>query len=328
MMKRLLIPVLAAATLAPAFARAEPADQLIDRGVRLREQGKDLEALAVFERAYEKKKTGRALAQIALAEQALGRWVEAEAHLVAALEMDERWINKRKRPLEGALETIRVRLGSLEVLGGPKGARVLLNGREVGTLPLDGAVRVVAGSIVVDVVKEGYRSISRTIEVRPSGLARETIELVPALASAPPPAAPPKAPPPPVASAPPPPPPAVTAKTTPPAAGPDLSLWGWVAAGGAAAGVGAGVAGLVLRANRVNAYNDDAVCLVGGRTRDENCGDELDAANTFQAMAIAGLVVGGALAGTSILLFVLDGGEEVTMSMGPGDLGAGIGARF
>lgn len=329
-MNRFLITILFASILAPAAARAETAAALIDRGVRLREQGKDQEALAVFEEAYEKKKSGRALAQIALAEQALGRWVDAETHLKAALATKERWIEKRKKPLAGALETIREHLGSLEVLGGPEGAKVLLNGKAVGTLPLDGAVRVVAGSVVVDVVKEGYRPISRTTEVRPGGLGRETIELVPELAAAPP-SSPPPAPPPPAAPPPPPaapPPPAVTAKTTPPSSDSDLSLWGWVAAGGAVAGVGTGIAGVVLRAQRVNAYNDDSVCLAGGRTRDENCKDELDAANTFQAVGIAGLVVGGALAATSVLLFVLDGGEEVTVSLGPGDIGAGIGARF
>ena len=43
-------------------------EQLIDKGVELREAGKDAEALDQFRKAYELSKGGRALAQLALAE--------------------------------------------------------------------------------------------------------------------------------------------------------------------------------------------------------------------------------------------------------------------
>src|SRR5262249_2765150 len=50
--------------LAPATASAaSEADKLIDRGVDLREQGKDQEALELFQKAYEIGKSPRALAQ-------------------------------------------------------------------------------------------------------------------------------------------------------------------------------------------------------------------------------------------------------------------------
>src|SRR5262245_7061850 len=69
----------------------QPADKggeveaLIKSGVSLREQGKDEAALREFQRAHELSRAPRALAQIALAEQALGRWIDAEAHLEEAL---------------------------------------------------------------------------------------------------------------------------------------------------------------------------------------------------------------------------------------------------
>jgi len=57
----------------------------ISRGVALRRQGRDASALEVFQSAWRSSRAPRALAQVALAEQALGRWVAAEAHLVEAL---------------------------------------------------------------------------------------------------------------------------------------------------------------------------------------------------------------------------------------------------
>src|SRR6185312_3741828 len=66
-----------------APARADDPDALIDQGLELREHGKDADALALFERAYSASPTPRAKAQIALAEQALGRWAAAEKDLVA-----------------------------------------------------------------------------------------------------------------------------------------------------------------------------------------------------------------------------------------------------
>jgi hypothetical protein len=65
--------------------------------------------------------------------------------------------------------------------------------------------------------------------------------------------------------------------------------------------------GVILRASFINQYNDDTLCLAGGLTRDENCGDKLDSANRMQAMAIGGFVAGGVFAATSVLLFLFDG---------------------
>src|SRR4051812_16131890 len=64
---------------------ADPAEAAIRRGVDLRRQGQDDQALQEFKKAYELSPSPRAIAQIGLAEQALGRWVDAETHLEAAL---------------------------------------------------------------------------------------------------------------------------------------------------------------------------------------------------------------------------------------------------
>ena len=63
------------AVTSPAAGDEPSSEELIATRVALRTEGKDLDALAVFERAYAQGKPPRARAQIALAHQALGQCV-------------------------------------------------------------------------------------------------------------------------------------------------------------------------------------------------------------------------------------------------------------
>lgn len=163
-----------------APAGPDPSEDAIRRGVELRKQGQDEQALREFSKAYEVSRTPRALAQIGLAEQALGRWVEAETHLMSALRATaDSWIQKNRAALQGALDTVGRHLGSLEVLGEPRGAEVRVQGNMVGQMPLEEAVRVPNGEIVVEVRHSGYRMTSRTVTISAGEMSRETIVLVP-----------------------------------------------------------------------------------------------------------------------------------------------------
>lgn len=74
--------------LAAQVAHAQTAtsvDDLIHHGVELRRHGDDSGALLEFRRAYEAGHSPRAAAQMGWAEQALGRWLEADAHLREAM---------------------------------------------------------------------------------------------------------------------------------------------------------------------------------------------------------------------------------------------------
>jgi tetratricopeptide (TPR) repeat protein len=151
---------------APSIAGAQRGD-LISQGISLREQGRDEEALALFERAYADTQAPRALAQVALAQQALGRFVEAEANLEQALtSADDAFIRRNREHLEGALGEIRERLGDLTVAGGVDGAEIFIGGQAVGVLPLDAPVRVVAGSVAIEVRAPGYERFIDTVQVR------------------------------------------------------------------------------------------------------------------------------------------------------------------
>src|SRR5579872_6158721 len=86
--------------LAAAPAAAGPkddADAAISRGVALRRQGNDTAALAEFQRARSLSPSPRAVAQVGLALQALGRWAEAEAEIEDALgDAHDPWIAKNR----------------------------------------------------------------------------------------------------------------------------------------------------------------------------------------------------------------------------------------
>ena len=111
--------VLASAMFCATPARGQSVDLEAQyrRGSELRTQHDDAGALAVFQSIYGRSHEPRALAQVAVAEGAMGRWVEAEVHLQSALAVTtDDWINRNRALLQGALETIGGHLGSLDVV--------------------------------------------------------------------------------------------------------------------------------------------------------------------------------------------------------------------
>src|SRR5450432_1999872 len=88
--------VLLALVASTVTARADGGDAgeaLVRRGLELRKAGQDEQALEAFRSAYKLKATPRAQAQMGMAEQALGRWGDAESDLKGALAVDQdAWI--------------------------------------------------------------------------------------------------------------------------------------------------------------------------------------------------------------------------------------------
>lgn len=276
-----------------AHGQTEGVDALIHEGVELRRSHHDLEALAVFRRAYDQSRGPRALAQMALAEQALGRWVEAEAHLRTALASGDPWVARSRATLEAALAVIGRHLGGLWVEGGVPGAEVLLDGERIAVLPLTEPVRVVAGSLTVTVRSEGYGTVTRHVVVPPGGDAREEVRLArladtstPGLGTQPPSLL--------RASA--------TRSDTATPGGTQRAL-GWAAGAGALAGVGVGLTFLVLREGDVSTFNDSSCPPMSDPVQPGNCAVMLDSVHADEAVAMAGFIAGGALTVTSILLF-------------------------
>ncbi|MGE0784790.1 MAG: hypothetical protein AB7S26_03805, partial [Sandaracinaceae bacterium] len=160
-------------------ALAQGSDALIEQGLELRRQGRDQDALVRFQQAYNIDHSARALAQIALAEQALGSFVEAELHLSQALAVTvDGWISSRRPALQEALGQIQAQLGTVELVGGANGAQVYVNGELRGTLPEAANLRVRAGTVVVEIRTSGLTPVQRQIIVNAGGTAREQLAMV------------------------------------------------------------------------------------------------------------------------------------------------------
>ncbi len=165
-----------------ALAAPESADELVERGVKLRVEGNDAKALEVFTRAHALSPSARTTAQIGLAEGALHRWLDAEAHLSTALaQHDTPWIeNRRNREaLEQALASVRSHIGTITVTG-PEGTEVVVEGKRVGRLPLNEPLRLPEGPARIEASAAGRRPAAAEITVA-GGLASNVILDLPLL---------------------------------------------------------------------------------------------------------------------------------------------------
>lgn len=168
-----------APSVAQAQSSAEPsADELVRRGVQARAAGRDIEALALFEQAWRASQSPVALAQIAAAEQALGRWIAAEAHMREALSHGEHpYIQRHRAILEASYGVISRRVGQLFVSANVQGAQVFIDGEQVATTPHLEPIRVLVGSHRLEVRAQGHYTVSRPIDVTPESPVREEATL-------------------------------------------------------------------------------------------------------------------------------------------------------
>ncbi|HEX8789978.1 MAG TPA: hypothetical protein VF765_03440 [Polyangiaceae bacterium] len=300
--------VLAAALVCVAGeAHAQPADAdaLIKNGLELRRQHRDAEALDAFRRAYAESATPRALAQIAFAEQALGKWVEAESDLLKAIATrDDAWIARNLELLQRGLATIQGHLGWIEIAADVSSADVWINGIDLGTRTLPEKLRVEAGSVDIELRAAGYEPARRLTSVEARGTGHESIHLVPlAMPAAEPP----------VQRAPPTPSPVMTAAPRPevpsrPDAATRNASFVWLGAGAVALGLGTyfGVRTLSTKSQR-DSVCPNPICPVTGHDalgRPLSEGVALDQqARTLAIESTAWLAAGIVAAGVGATLF-------------------------
>lgn len=333
----------------------DSAEAAIQRGIELRKRRQDREALAEFQRALRIRETPRALAQLGLAEQALGQWIAAEEHIAAALKSEnDDWIKRNQRALNDALAAVGRNLGTVEIWGEPAVAEVVVNGQPSGRLSPPTQVRVVAGAAVIYVRAAGHQELSRNVHVSAGGLVRENVNLVPL---------------------------AITAQSSEPAnqagggahgsapavagggaAAPDGSnpmmvqassderdtnAWrtaAWIAGGASLAMVGLGVYGAITASNRLTdfqktpASNGMRSCGTdlpnyGG----SQCSDIHGEWQTARTVTLVGFIGAGVLAGASAALWIWSSNADQAspavsaLACAPrvsGELGIGCGLRF
>ncbi len=290
----------------PAAAQVSRIDAMMERGVTLREAGRDEEALTIFREAWEETHSPRARAQIAMAEHALGRWVEAHVHLREALESSDPWIQRHRAALRGLLAAIERQFGAVEVRGRPAGAEVRINGSPVGVVPMAAPVRVPSGAVRLEVSAPGYDPMVRELTVRATGVTRETVQLAPRLAA-----------------------------TAPAPRGGTLRALAWTSAGVGAALLAGSVVTFALHESTVGRYNER--CLgtsapIAAET--PTCRDDRELAGTLGDASTAGLIAGGALGVAAVVMFVAgpsrrDGASaRVACGAGPGTVGVACVGAF
>lgn len=270
-------------------------EALVQRGIELRRAGKDDEALLAFQEAEKLAPTlVRTRVHVAATHQALGHWLEADEYLRGVLsEPEDPYVERHRTTLERALEYVDRHIGELEVSGGPAGATVRLNGRELGTLPLSRAVRVPVGTYELQVSHEGYYDVRRPVVLTNRGVVREAIDL---------------------AKTPPPPPPSADPA---PARGPSEVDRGsgsprWLSWSLTGLAVGAGATttvALLLRERHASNWNSND-CLQQGFTRGDVCRDELDSGRTAERIAYVSGVATALFAAGAIVSWSLDGGSS------------------
>lgn len=274
-------------------------DELVTRGIALRAEGKDADALKVFEKAAEMDPGSvRVTVHLATVHQALGNWLLADDHLSLALEHhNDPYVNRHRSALDDAQRVIQANIGRLEVEGQPAGAEVRLNGRVVGTLPLTEPVRATVGSYVLEVRFDGHYSTQRPIVISGGVLVREAVQLERRRANE-----------------------GVAGTGSGEGAAASGSVgddamdrpaprgwltWGLAGAGGVAAGTTIGA--LIFREVHAGRWNDDTRCLEVGRTREDVCGAERDKVRTADnAVLVAGVFTGLFTAGALVNAFAFE----------------------
>lgn len=286
-----------------ATATTPAADHAIEeehrRAMALRSHHQDEAARAIFARLWERTHEPRARARQALAEHALGRHADAEAHLAEALAASaDPWIAQNRTLLDPVLQQARAAQGIsiLLVRCAQPGAAVYINGTSAAVAGT--ALRVAPGRMTFEVRASGFTSIARTVELAPGATASEEVTLAPVERARP------------VASS------ADNGMTNDErrlaasriaaaqsAAGTFRAL-AWTSVG---VGAGMAITGAVAWAvggGAATRFNSDA-CLSAEQTRAQNCPADLATAEGMRALSATTLVGAGLLAATATALFVL-----------------------
>jgi hypothetical protein len=149
-----------------AAAQAE-AKKLFESGKKLLAEGSYREALAAFTAA--KKIVPRESIQrnIAYCHRELKDFASAYE---AYVELVDTFGPKMKKAdldsANAAIQDLKILSGSIRISVSEPGARVEINGREVGTTPFPKPIRVNVGTAKVAVAKAGFETIAKTVEIR------------------------------------------------------------------------------------------------------------------------------------------------------------------
>jgi hypothetical protein len=118
-----------------------------------------------FHQAYTLSKDARLLWNEAAAEKNQRHYARVEALIREYLAKGGATSEADRADAQGLIDTVRAFIGDVRVTCKEAGASVFIDNAEVGTTPLESALRVDMGSRRVRVVKAGFKEFTRNIEV-------------------------------------------------------------------------------------------------------------------------------------------------------------------
>jgi hypothetical protein len=270
-------------------------EQLIAKGIEARKAGDDARALELFQRAEKQEPdSARVRVHLAATYQALGEWESADRYLTLALnDSADPYVQANQGILSSARRTIDAHIGTLEISGGPPGTEIWLNGRSIGTLPIQKKLRMQSGSYTLEARLNGYYPLSRNVTLSGGALVRESLQLGREIQASP-----------------------ASVPVARDASAPSDTRWlTWTFAGLTAVAGGATAVAWTARERHVDNWNDDERCLKPGLTRGQVCGSEHDAGDRAETWMWVGGVATGVLAAATLVSYSLGGkGTEATES--------------
>lgn len=152
------------APLAAAPEGADPADVAFRRANALYKQQRHAEAKAAYEEAFRLKKSHDIASNLAYAELKLGKTRDAAEHLAFAV---KNWPPTGKSENRASavhwLGIAKAAVTTVKITVSVEGATVLVDGKVIGTSPLDTEIFVEPGSMTVEAKLTGYKDARQTI---------------------------------------------------------------------------------------------------------------------------------------------------------------------
>jgi PEGA domain len=139
----------------------------------LKQQGDDAmvslrygEALDAYTKAYKLTEDPALLYNRGRALQALGKFPEALEQIVAFEAQAPAQLKARVPALDALVAELRAKVSAIALASNVKGARILIDKKVVGVTPLAGALKLNAGSVLIEVEAEDYATFSKRIDLR------------------------------------------------------------------------------------------------------------------------------------------------------------------
>ncbi len=143
------------------------------QAAELKKQGDDAmkglkyeEAVAAYTKAYEINEDPAMLYNRGRALQGLGRFPEALQEFESFKEKASPALRARVPALDGLISEVRSKITTVTFKSNVDGARVIVRDKVIGTIPMSHAVKLNAGSAVVQVEADGFNTFEKKIDFK------------------------------------------------------------------------------------------------------------------------------------------------------------------